>query len=70
MRARAVVQVTLEIPARSHWGDACQLEQVRKQAVEDVLGQLRKGVVVDVMTPAIVVGIPVVRTIIVIEDAP
>lgn len=41
MGTYAKVTVTLEIPATSNWGNNCQLDQVFKQAKDDVLGRLR-----------------------------
>ena len=40
LNIRAKVTVTIEIRARSHWGNDCTCKQVNDQAIEDALGQL------------------------------
>jgi hypothetical protein len=42
VRASASVQVTVEVKADSVWGGDCKLDQVHKQARDDIEGQLRR----------------------------
>ena len=53
MSIRARVTITLEITADSHWGDEVKGSQVRKQALEDVKGALRHGLVIEGMTSSV-----------------
>lgn len=73
--ARAIVQITVEIHASSHWGEECTVKQVDDQAVEIVTQALRNGLVIDGLaaqglqkTPARIVGTPKVSTIIVSDE--
>lgn len=40
----ARVRVTLDIPLSGSWGGECSLEQVHKQAIEEVDGKLRGAI--------------------------
>ncbi len=40
--ASARVTVLLEIPASSTWGPLCSMEQLRKQAITDAIGTIKK----------------------------
>lgn len=74
MSVRARVQITVEIVAGSHWGDGVNAGQVRKQAIDDVEGALRRGLVIHGLvsgmgppgekTPARIIGDPKVTAII------
>lgn len=73
--AKAIVTLTIEIEAKSHWGSDCSAQQIYDQAKSDVLGQLRNsqhgtdGVTqrnaLQFANSVQIVGEPTVRTILV-----
>jgi hypothetical protein len=72
----ARVQLTVEIPLSGGWGDDCTIGQLNKQAAEEAIGALRRGLVIDGMKNALVtspvaarvIGTPVVIGILTEED--
>ena len=77
--ARARVLVTLEIQLNSTWGGDCPFEQVQKQAVDDAIHVLRRGVLFgDGLTAspsrpdtlATVIGTPKVTAVLVEAERP
>lgn len=44
VKAAAVVNVTLHIPAKSTWGGSTGIDQIHKQAKEDAINAVRKAV--------------------------
>lgn len=59
--AYARVTVTLEMQAKSGWGAKCDIEQIERQAVQDVLGEIDKAN----LSGAKVIGKPVVEAVLV-----
>lgn len=62
VRASAVIEIVLEVPASSSWGGDCELKQIHAQAAEETLN----GVLTTlrVRYPLVrVVSKPVVRTV-------
>lgn len=45
--AHARVQVTLDVPVSGSWGPECQIQQIRDQAVESALQELRSGICIN-----------------------
>ena len=41
-QASARVTLTSEIPVGSTWGDKCEVEQVRQQAIEEAPGKIAR----------------------------
>lgn len=76
VKTHARVTVTIEIPSTQVWNSNCDVEQIYKQAREEIIGVLRGAVVIDglrgVPTPATIsariIGEPKV-TAILVEDA-
>jgi hypothetical protein len=61
--AYAKVTVTLEISAGSSWGLECKMDQIHKQAGEDVIGQLNRLMGEGHLRGAKIIGIPKVLAI-------
>jgi hypothetical protein len=41
--AKAIIRVTVEIRADSLWGADTTIDQIHRQALDDVLGKIRNG---------------------------
>ena len=66
-RARAVVQLTIEIQADGVWGGECPIDQVYRQAKESVLTQVTSVLTQRKILPRLI-GEPIVRQIITEEE--
>ncbi len=67
MKASARIQVTLDVPVKSSWGDGTDIAQIRKQAIEDGLNRLQDLLNERASGFIRVVGEPKV-TIVLVED--
>lgn len=65
--ATARVRIVLDIPLADTWGGECAIEQIQKQATDEVLGMLRNNRVHELVN-ATIVGHPEVTAILVKED--
>lgn len=62
--AVARVQIIVEFPVNSTWGEDCPLSQIHKQASEEVLGMIAEGAQRHHMYPHKIIGEPIVKCII------